>query len=176
MISAVLTRSTGQQHHPCSPDVLLQAVSIGDDRCQSLTIGQVHEQSKVPSHDEGVTRQCYKRNLMLQMIHYNCEGLMAGSKELSISGMPDHLVPTLAKMGQDRGAQQAYCSAAIITLTDRLDRGDPIRFTTTQIGGGRTTIRITNQSAETARREAARHRVSLSSFVITALLEHEGAG
>jgi hypothetical protein len=102
------------------------------------------------------------------------EWLVAGSKELSVSGIPDRLVPTLAKLGQDRGAQQAYCSAAIMTLTKRLNRGDSIRFTATQIGGGRTTIRVTNQAAATARREAAQHRVSLSSFIITALLEHEG--
>jgi hypothetical protein len=116
--------------------------------------------------------------IMLQqpvtMLFLDYERLVAGSKELSISGIPDPLVPTLAKLGQDRGAQQAYCSAAIITLTERLDRGDQIRFTATQIGGGRTTIRVTNQAAATARRQAAQHRVSLSSFIITALMEHEG--
>ena len=108
------------------------------------------------------------------MLFLDYERLVAGSKELSVSGIPDRLVPTLAKLGEDRGAQQAYCSAAIMTLTKRLDRGAPIRFTATQIGGGRTTIRVTNQAAATARREAAQHRVSLSSFIITALLEHEG--
>jgi hypothetical protein len=116
--------------------------------------------------------------IMLQqpvtVLFLDYERLVAGSKELSVSGIPDRLVLTLAKLGPDRGAQQAYCSAAIMTLTKRLNRGDSIRFTATQIGGGRTTIRVTNQAAATARREAAQHRVSLSSFIITALLEHEG--
>jgi len=41
---------TGQQHYLRPPDVLLRAVAVGDDRCQSRTIRRGDEKSKIPSH------------------------------------------------------------------------------------------------------------------------------
>ena len=45
-----------QQHHFSPPDMLLRAVSISDDRCQTRAIRHSHEQAKIPSHPSTIAQ------------------------------------------------------------------------------------------------------------------------
>ena len=49
----------GQQHHLRPPDVLLRAVAVGDDRCQSRTIRRRDKKPKVPSHRETIAQAAH---------------------------------------------------------------------------------------------------------------------
>jgi hypothetical protein len=47
-----LEREVRELRYLRPPDVLLRAVAVGDDRCQSRTIRRGDEKSEVPSHRE----------------------------------------------------------------------------------------------------------------------------
>jgi hypothetical protein len=49
--------------------MLLPAVPIGDDRCQSRTIRRRDEKSKVPSHRKEVAQIEDKGKLLLKTVH-----------------------------------------------------------------------------------------------------------
>jgi hypothetical protein len=59
----------GQQHHLRPPHVLLRAVPVGDDRCQTRTIRRTHEKTEVPSHSHSLAPAEPKGNLMSETIH-----------------------------------------------------------------------------------------------------------
>jgi hypothetical protein len=58
------------QQHDCRPlRMLLPAVAVGDDRCQSRTIGRRDEKSKIPSHRKTIPEIVDQGILMVLTIH-----------------------------------------------------------------------------------------------------------
>ena len=59
----------GQQHYLRPPDMLLTAIPIGHDHCQTLTISRRHKETKVPTHVGNIAQAISYGNLMLKTIH-----------------------------------------------------------------------------------------------------------
>ena len=58
-----------QQDHLRPPDMLLLAITVGDDRCQSLTIRRTYKKTEVPSHAKRVTQNLRIWTLMFLTNH-----------------------------------------------------------------------------------------------------------